>query len=182
MTPPLPRILHFLLVVTVAALPAVAQQDHTTHLVQISLLAASKTGPSELTDLPENTRQAIEDVRRFLPFKSYRLLDTALVRTDRGARTTLTGPDDREFRAAFSLNPPPISGSLLVRSFELVEKVELPAAMLVGNGDSPGPVSPANKPVLSSSFTAEIGQTVVVGTSRLNGGDEAMMVLFTALP
>ena len=35
--------------------------------------------------------------------------------------------------------------------------------------------------MLSSSFAAEIGQTVVAGTSRLNAGDEAVMVLFTAL-
>ena len=121
-------------------------------------------------------------MRRFLPFKSYRLLDTALVRTDRVARTMLTGPEDREFRATFSLdgqrNEP---GSLMVRSFELVEKVDLPLPLLAGEGDS-APVSPASKQVLSSSFAAEVGQTVVVGTSRLNGGDEAMMVLFTALP
>ena len=35
---------------------------------------------------------------------------------------------------------------------------------------------------ISTSFTAHLGQTVVVGSSRLNGGDEALIVLFTALP
>ena len=147
------------------------------------MLAASKSGPNELSDLPANTRQAVEDVRQFLPFKSYRLLDTALVRTDRVARTTLTGPNDREFRATFTLDGRHEPGQLMVRTFELVEKIEVPlAALLAGGDDAPAPASPASKTVLSSSFAAEIGQTVVVGTSRLNGGDEALMVLFTALP
>ncbi|MFQ5348842.1 MAG: hypothetical protein ACE5EG_00200 [Thermoanaerobaculia bacterium] len=169
-----------ILILALHALPATAQSERPTHLIQISLLAAAKSGPNELADLPQNTRQAIEDVRQFLPFKSYRLLDTALMRTDRVARTMLTGPDNREFRAELSLAP---SGSeLMVRHFELVEKVELPAPLIAGGGDTGGPVSPASKQVLSSSFAAAIGQTVVVGTSRLNGGDEALVVLFTALP
>ena len=176
---------------SLAALPAVAQPPPPpTYLIQVSLLAASKTGPNELADMPANTRQAIEDVRQFLPFKSYRLLDTALVRTDRGARTTLTGPDDREFRAAFSFNNQHVvaqrmekADKLLVQQFELVEKYELLPSLLVAGGErGAAPVSPASRPVLSSSFAAEIGQTVVVGTSRLNGGDEALIVLFTALP
>ena len=170
------------LVLALLALPVAAQQDRPTHLIQISLLAASKSGPNELGDLPENTRQAIEDVRRFLPFKSYRLLDTALLRTDRVARTMLTGPDNREFRASFSLSAPQKAGELMVQSFELVEKFELPPSLLAAGGGKSGPVSPASRQVLSSSFAAEVGQTVVVGTSRLNGGDEALMVLFTALP
>ena len=170
------------LALSLAALPAAAQQERVSHLVQISLLAAAKTGPSDLADLPENTRQAIEDVRRFLPFKSYRLLDTALIRTNRGARTMLTGPDGREFQAIFSIDPQ-AAGELLVRSFELVEKVPLPAPPAAGSsGARAAPASPASRLSLSSSFAAEIGQTVVVGTSRLDGGDQALMVLFTAMP
>lgn len=179
-----------LLALSFLALPLVAQPPPPpTYLIQVSLLAASKTGLNELDDMPANTKKAIEDVRQFLPFKSYRLLDTALVRTDRGARTTLTGPDDREFRAAFSFNSQHVvaqraekADQLLVQHFELVEKIELSPALLAGGGDKGAPVSPASKQVLSSSFAAELGQTVVVGTSRLNGGEEALMVLFTALP
>ena len=179
-----------LLVLSLTAMPAPAQPPPPpTYLIQISLLAASKTGPNELEDMPANTRQAVEDVRQFLPFKSYRLLDTALVRADRGARTTLTGPDDREFRAAFSFNNEPVVAQrmekkekLLVRQFELVEKIAVAPQLLTDTGDSKPPAAVSSKQVLSSSFAAEIGQTVVVGTSRLNGGDEALIVLFTALP
>ena len=164
------------------AAPAAAQDSSQTHLVQISLLAASKTGPNELADLPENTRKAIDDVRRFLPFKSYRLLDTALLRAHRAGQTTLTGPEDREFRVSFSLDGQQEPGKLLVRSFDLVEKFMPAAPLLSGDGERGAPVAPASRLVMSSSFSADVGQTVVVGTSRLNGGDEAMMVLFTALP
>jgi hypothetical protein len=172
------------LALSLPALPASAQPEPPpTHLVQVSLLAASKTGPNELADLPANTRQAIEDVRQFLPFKSYRLLDTALVRTQRSARTMLTGPDDREFRATFSLSGQQKPGKLLVQSFDLVEKIEMPVPAAGGYSEGVAPpASPASKYLLSSSFAAEVGQTVVVGTSRLNGGDEALIVLFTALP
>ena len=171
------------LVLAFQTLPAAAQLEKT-HLIQISLLAASRSGPNELADLPANTRQAIEDARAFLPFKSYRLLDTAIVRTDRYAQTMLTGPDKRQFRATFSLDGRHASGSLAVRNFDLVEKIKLspPPPPSGGEGDRAAPASPASRQVLSSSFAAAIGQTVVVGTSRTNGDDEALMVLFTALP
>ncbi len=70
----------------------------------------------------------------------------------------------------------------MVRSFELVEKIDLPAPLLTGDEGKAAPVSPASKLVMTSSFAADVGQAVVVGTSRLNGDDEALMVLFTALP
>ncbi len=73
-------------------------------------------------------------------------------------------------------------GSLLVRSFDLQEKNEPAPPRVATGGDKTAPVAPGRKTLLSSSFAAEVGQTVVVGTSRLNGGDEAMIVLFTALP
>lgn len=41
-------------------------------------------------------------------------------------------------------------------------------------------VSP--KDLLRTSFQLDSGETVVVGTSRLNGGDSALVVLVTAVP
>lgn len=160
-----------------------------TRLLQISLLAASKTGPSELADLPANTRQAIEDIRQFLPFKSYRMLDTALVRSSRGARTTLRGPGEREYRVALNFLQQPQDDKLQVLHFELVQERPLAvafsardAARATGGESPPLAPRPPLGPVISTSFSAEIGQTVVVGSSRLDGGDEALVVLFTALP
>ena len=39
-----------------------SEEAPDTRLVQINLLAASKTGDSDLSDLPANTRKAIEDI------------------------------------------------------------------------------------------------------------------------
>ncbi len=191
----IPTLAAALLVAT--ALPATAQstarvqpEQAATRLVQISLLAASKAGPNQLSDLPANARQAIHDIQQFLPFKSYRLLDTALVRTSRGARTMLRGPNDGDFRVAMDFAENLQNGKLQVLRFELVEySRELPATLaedMVRRSQDPSapalaPRAPAG-PVITTSFSAEIGQTVVVGSSRLNGGDEALIVLFTALP
>jgi hypothetical protein len=36
--------------------------------------------------------------------------------------------------------------------------------------------------VIDTSFTMDIGETVVVGTSRVRGGDKALIALLTAVP
>lgn len=179
-----------LLLGALAAPAAASPPERHTHLIQISLLLASKSGPSDLADLPANTRTAIEDIRQFLPFKSYQLLDTGLVRTFRNAHTKLRGPGGSEFTAAIHLRPNAPPGKVMVNTFELIEKLRYdspwrpPAAASDGGkeGEAPSAPKPSTQRVMSSSFSADVGQTVVVGSSRLNGGDQALVVLFTALP
>ncbi len=36
--------------------------------------------------------------------------------------------------------------------------------------------------VIDTNFSMEIGETVVVGTSRIRGGDKALIALLTAVP
>jgi len=181
---------------------AAVAQDETpdTRLVQISLLVASKAGDSDLSDLPANTRQAIEDIRDFLPFKSYRILDSSLVRAlvpedrarSRPARTFINGPDDTQLQVTIHMTAEKSGTEVYVREFQVnrsprdrffavtpeqhhqtdpEKPVVAPRADLLDMG-----------PLISTSFTAKVGQTVVVGSSRLNGGDQAVIVLFTALP
>jgi hypothetical protein len=40
----------------------------------------------------------------------------------------------------------------------------------------------APQPALRASFRIDEGETVVVGSSRLDGGDDALIVLLTAVP
>jgi hypothetical protein len=40
----------------------------------------------------------------------------------------------------------------------------------------------SNRAVLDTSFTMDVGETVVVGTSRLKGGSKALIALLTAVP
>ncbi len=42
--------------------------------------------------------------------------------------------------------------------------------------------SPAARAVMDTSFTMDVGETVVVGTSRLRGGSKALIALLTAVP
>jgi hypothetical protein len=36
--------------------------------------------------------------------------------------------------------------------------------------------------IIDTSFTMDVGETVVVGTSRVKGGDKALIALLTAVP
>jgi hypothetical protein len=38
------------------------------------------------------------------------------------------------------------------------------------------------RPVIDTSFRMDVGETVVVGTSRVKGGDKALIALLTAVP
>lgn len=179
--------------------PTAAEDEiHESRLVQITLLAAAKTGESDLADLPANTRQAIDDIKDFLPFRSYRILDTSLVRVlvdERRARpagTYMIGPDDSKLKIAMRVTARPESSEVLVHSFEVMPSMRdrffalTPEQHRQVEGDEPT-IAPRAELLdagafIATSFTAEVGKTVVVGSSRLNGGDEALIVLFTALP
>ena len=185
-----------------ASAQRVPEEPPDTRLVQINLLAASKTGNSDLSDLPANTRKAIEDIKDFLPFKGYRILDTSLVRAlvptpDRGgrpAKTFMTGPDGTKLQVELRMVAEKNSSEIFIQNFEVSpDMLSRFRAVPVtpdqqGQSDSSAPAIAPRADLLdmgaliSTSFTANIGQTVVVGSSRLNGGDEALIVLFTALP
>lgn len=184
--------------------PAVAQPEvPETKLVQINLMAASKAGNTDLTDLPGNTRKAIEDIKDFLPFESYRILDTSLVRAlvpshrgvSRGpSRIFMRGPDDSKLEVQMSLAAGEGESEVFVHRFDVRPSVmdrlrtaaPAPEKLMQNDPDAPVVAPRADLiesgPLISTSFTAEVGQTVVVGSSRLNGGDDALIVLFTALP
>lgn len=185
---------------------ATAQEDWDpnripdTRLVQINLLAASKTGDSDLSDLPTNTRKAIEDIKDFLPFKSYRILDTSLIRAlvstptkgGRAAKTFMTGPDGTKLQVELRMAAEEESTEIYVQQFEVTPSMRdrffavTPEQDIEADSSAPAIAPRAGLldmgAFISTSFTAHVGQTVVVGSSRLNGGDEALIVLFTALP
>lgn len=185
-----------------AQVQRVPEDPPDTRLVQINLLAASKSGDSDLSDLPANTRKAIEDIKDFLPFKSYKILDTSLVRAlvptpDRGgrpAKTFMTGPDGSKLQVELRMVAEKGSSEIYVNQFEVGPDVMSrfrPMTLTPQQRQQADTEAPAIAPraelldmgaLISTSFTAHLGQTVVVGSSRLNGGDEALIVLFTALP
>jgi hypothetical protein len=44
------------------------------------------------------------------------------------------------------------------------------------------PAKASRSAVIDTSFTMDVGETVVVGTSRVAGGDKALIALLTAVP
>jgi hypothetical protein len=148
-------------------------------LFQVILLRGATIGPAsgstEIVGLPKNAEKAIKDMRDFLPFKSYRLLDSALLRVQDAGKARLGGipPQQYEVRVAYRNLP---NGKLSIWEFRIM------AMKLPGTTPLPPGVAPeAERAIIDTSFTINLGETIVVGSSKL-GGDQALIVLFTALP
>jgi hypothetical protein len=155
--------------------PASSANGGHTQLFQVILLRGATSGSEELTGLPKNAEKAVKDVRDFLPFKSYKLLDSALLRIDESGKTQLEGIPPQQYEVFFAFRP--MAGNKLsIWTFRLV------AVKPKGSTPLPSGVAPeAERALIDTSFTVDLGETIVVGSSKL-GGSEALVVLFTALP
>ncbi len=220
--------------------PGSLPQGFSVVLVQGDLQAVSATD-----DVPPAARKALADMRDFLPYKSYKLLDAAWVlccsghgypRTIGDVVTQLKGPEDREYELTLSASamesprvnvrfflrdvssPPPGSKPAKEDEAEIQEaktkiaELEVQRATLRQkyNADHPNvrradselaaarrrleslergertPGGPrqraAGRGVIDTNFSMDVGETVVVGTSRLRGGSRALIALLTAVP
>jgi hypothetical protein len=180
-------------------------------------------------NVPAAARKALTDIRDFLPYKSFRLLDSQwTLCCGRSAITTrLRGPEDQDY--AVELNPSSAGGGKYYVHFSLweprgLERSEVTTSIVAQeralleqqleemkktHGDNHPDVvrlrrridsldsqslasrdaepsrrtSAASLPrraIIDTSFTMDIGETVVVGTSRLKG-DKALIALLTAV-
>jgi len=154
-------------------------------MFQIALVLADNEPSKEPPQaLPKGLQKALADIQDFLPFKSYRLFDSTLVRSTGEARAKLKGPDGAEYVAAFTFRDEgndggAARGGYLVDPFSLEREPTPPSS-------SPQPlprgVAPrAPEPPQVSSFRIRPGETVVVGSSGLAGG-KSLIVVLTALP
>ena len=227
----------------------------------VVLVLADLAASSAPDDVPPAARRALADMKDFLPYKSYRLLDAAWIlgQGSSGTVTRLRGSDEQEYELRMSTSPVYARGqegssSRAVTStvgvrFTLSESVaseaahveavlaeearrsaetsraaqersneipkleaELRAAEQQKNEAkarelrqalaqarerretlarsrserSAQSVRPSSKrfggPVIDTSFNMDIGETVVVGTSRLKGNSRALIALLTAVP
>jgi len=151
--------------------------NRSTQGFQVTLLLASVSGESS-PDLPKAARQAVEGLRDFLPYKSYKVLDFAWVRTAGISQTQVKGPDDRAFNVMIRYDDPEANeGKIFIRNFSLEDAKDATSY----SSDAAVLLRSSNR-LISTSFGMEIGETVVVGTSRLNGDGKALVVLLTAIP
>lgn len=153
--------------------------DHT-YTFQLVLLMADNAMPPVTENVPAKAQKALRDLQDFLPYKSYHLVDMAWLRTSRDASSQITGPKGESYVVELSVGPSGGPGErLLVQEFRITQ-----VAMMPPPGASPGS-SPSPRAVgklLSSTFGMELGETVVVGTAKMDGPGKALIVLLSALP
>jgi hypothetical protein len=185
-------------------------------------------------NIPPAARAALADLKDFLPYRSYRVLDTAWVLASAATRqavsSRLQGPEEQDFE--IMLDRMPVGASSLQIQFEMREpdgnaerraavadreaaiRAELQqlmsahaalesqlrraeAAQNRGDVDAirqrladnevaletrqrQGRSARAGATLINTSFNMSLGETVVVGTSRMRGGSKALIVLLTA--
>ena len=159
-----------------------AQSQDSTRLQGFSvvLVHGEAQGGVPSQGLSASAQKALADIRDFLPYRGYRVLDTqwiagSAVGTSKGR---IRGLDQKDydfnlhtFPGEMSSKPGVPSGVLNQARFQLVS----PATGFTQNGTKIGADT-----LLDSSFAIRTGETVVVGTSRVQG-DSALIVLLTAV-
>ena len=187
------------LLLTVAAVEAASTDDPnrkplpaSTRLFQVTLVEATIKGEAVSEGIPKVALDSLSGMRDFLPYKGYRLLDSGLIRMHirSNAHTTLKGPKGKALevglRVDWDAGADGASGEgfdLSFREFHIIEMNE-PEVPGVTKGSSTGgtPAPAARRTLISTSFGMDIGETLVVGSSRLDGDQSALIVLVTALP
>jgi hypothetical protein len=147
----------------------------------------SGAGGAASDGVPEAAKKALTDMRDFLPYKRYQLLDAAWMLCCSSLAGSISGrvrgPDERDYR--YSVDPLTVTDSKLNVRFAIRESTPTSAgsthASEVGLArDHPRMIeSTRAQNIIDSTFSISLGETVVVGTSRLNG-DRALIAILTA--
>lgn len=164
-----------------------APPDRRTFTFQLVLLAAETTpGATQFENVPANAQKALADVKDFLPYKSYKLLDLAWLRSSRAAEAQLAGPDGRTLSASISfVTSREERDRIDVQRLVVVESPDAPRMLLEAPRQDGAPTAVAPRPIrplLETSFGMRAGETVVVGTAKLDGPSKALVVILSAIP
>lgn len=169
------KIIAIALVLLTSAAIVQAQEPKRVQGFSVLLLIGETQAAAPPENISAPARKALADIKDFLPYKSYRVLDTVWVAgTDRGNSSggfrTENGIYD------FELNTfPKDLGAKAGTADAALGRAKFTLHLRRPNGDQQ-PLT-----VLNNSFDIMVGDTVVVGTSRLQG-DIALVVLLTAVP
>jgi hypothetical protein len=153
-----------------------------TQSFQLLLLAASTQKAAGEPEVPASAQKALADLRGFLPYKGYQLLDSAWLRAtqDRPTEGRVVGRQDQSYHVKLRFR---VTGNdqMFLDAFALSE--EFPVARPASEAKKGEAVAPrAPRDLISTSFSLKKGETIVVGTSKLDGSEEALVVLLTAVP
>jgi len=205
-------------------------------------------------DVPPAARRALADMKDFLPYKSYKLVDAAWIVGTSHAVSRLRGPEDRDYELEITTTDPRIgritstgqsaaaatpgdrrvsvmfslrdagsanqstdaagsAGDASLASLRrqlgtlqndytdarakysgphpevqrLAHEIEAVQAKIEAQERQverrvAAQARAGNRPVINTSFSMDVGETVVVGTSRLSGNSKALIALLTAVP
>ena len=156
---------------------ALGQADSAprTQVFQAVLLAASNRSGGAPPEVPAGAQKALADIKGFLPFKSYEPLDAVWLRTTQQAEGHMVGREGRQYTVnlRFKATGGPDSKDLFVDVLELHEDISSPPAGVKGPNRNP-------RMLIRTSFGLKQGETIVVGTSKSDDGEEALVLLLTA--
>jgi hypothetical protein len=146
-----------------------------TQRFQLLLLAATLKAGGSGPEIPANAEKALNDLKKFLPFKSYQLVDAAWLSGTEGevtqGRLAASGGGAYEVKLRFQESGDP--NTLFMDHFDLGQE------MVVQTKDGP---HFDTRRLIETTFSLKQGETVVVGTSKADGNDGALVVLLTAVP
>jgi hypothetical protein len=154
-----------------------------TQSFQLLLLAASTHKGAGEPDVPASAQKALADLRGFLPYKDYKLLDSTWLRAtqDRPTEGRVVGRGDQGYDVKLRFRTTGNDQMFLDR-FELSEEPMTPRAVPEAKKGEAGVALHAPRDLISTSFSLKKGETIVVGTSKIDGSDDALVVLLTAVP
>ena len=136
----------------------------------VVLLAAHTQAEKWMPELPAGAMKALRDAGEVLPYKGYVLVDQGFVKGSAGReqRIALQYPG-HEYSAGVKAGGTQAGDASVALTITLHEMVSTAS-------ESKG------LELLSASFSALVGETVVVGTSRVRGTEQALVMLVTLLP
>jgi hypothetical protein len=155
-----------------------ADSGPRTQNLQILLLSAAlKPSATPGPDIPENAQKAVADLKKFLPFKSYQLVDAAWLSATEGqaAQGRLNGSGGAAYQVKMRFR---MTGDSSVPSLYM-DHFELSQEMTVQMKDGP---TFTGRDLIQTTFSLKEGETIVVGSSKADGADGALVVLLTAVP
>ena len=159
------------------------EEKSASHGFSVILALGDLQGAAPTRDLPPAASKALADMSQFLPYKSYELIDARWILGSPRSTSVIRGPQDREYE--LELRTSPRSDSEVQIDFYLRDPRQArpfvqSRSFRTGNGT--GTVRIVKQPgrIIDTTFNMDVGETVVVGTSRLQG-DKALIVLLTAV-
>jgi hypothetical protein len=161
---------------TTSAALVQGQEPKRVQGFSLLLLLGETQGTAQPDNISAPARKALADIKDFLPYRAYRILDTQWVAgSDNGNSSgSLRGLDDQNYQ--FQLRTfSPNAGAKPGTPDAALARAQFRLMFSRPSGDKVDTTI-----VLDNSFNITAGETVVVGTSRVQG-DRALVVLLTAV-